>query len=289
VIKFALTVALILFSPAFCIGTNTQKVAARKIIQSIPADDLESLETFFRNILFYQNLAYTLFGDKPISIECFDLENEKKPDVFRTSCSGYRIWERYAYLFPQEHYIFLFYEDVHQDICEITLINKRAFLETVNKHKEIFANLFGPEMTSETLLSLIIQKRSLWNTPMQDRDDLIGILLGYGKSNAHLFQKRSEIWRINTKIKKQRTQASQGYSSVDEELKHLNASLQSFSNEGRFSLNYIRLPSFVADPNTEETVQLKKKYSRQRKWITHHLSQGNLLEILFEQLLTQQE
>lgn len=259
---------------------------AREVIQTIPPADQKVLEEFFRKLLFFNGFAYTLFGDKPVSTECFDLK-ENNAELFRISSLGYRTWKKYVHLFPKNRYLFLFYENTDEDVCEITLINKKSFHEIVAINKEGFTKVFGCELTSEKLLDLLIQKGSLWNTPMRERDDLIGVLLGYGKINADLFQKRTEIMVGNRKIKKKRTTPSSGYTSVEEELKDLNAALQSFSKEGKVSLNYMRLPGFKADWKNAETVQLSKNYRKQRKYITQRYSRDNVLEITFEQLLGQ--
>ena len=281
-IHLFLTCTIILSVLNAPLSASAQKEIAHEKMQNIPSADLKVLEGFFRELLFFQGFAYTLFGDKPVSTECFDLDNPEKPDMFATSCKGYKTWGKYAHLFPQEHYVFLFYEDADEYQCEMTLINKKAFLQIVDKHREKFAEVFGSEITPEKLLSLIVQKRCLWNTPMKDRDDLIGILLGYGKNNAELFQKREEL-------KKERTKPSASYCSMDEELEALNNRLQSFSGEGKITLNYMRFPGFAADHHHRETVQLKKKYAEQRKRITTHYFRKNVLEATLSNCTLQQK
>ncbi len=282
--RTALIFILTLFMPTAHLAASAQKGFAREKIQTIPSEDLEVLDDFFRDLLFFHPFGYTLFGDKPISFECYDFENLKKPDVFATSCRGYKTWEKYAHLFPNDHYIFLFYEDTIDEIYELTVINKKAFLEIVNKHMEKFAKVFGPEITPENLLKLIIQKGSIWNTPLKEWDDLVGIMLGFGKNNAEIVQKGAEIENRKPSLKKRRTDPSPGYNSTVEELKAIHSRLKSFSNEGRITLNYMRLPSFAAEPGHPETIQLKKKYTDQRKRITKHFYRKNVLELTFEQL-----
>ena len=253
-------------------------------IQAIPYEDRDILERFFRDLLFFHEFAYTLFGDKPVSVEWFDSDNPRRPGIFRTSSQGYRTFEKYAHLFPSQHYLILCCEDLEEDLCEFTLINKKAFQQTFEAHKKKFAEFFGPEVSSDELLDLLVKKRSLWKTAMKDRDDLTGILLGYGKINAELFQKRSELSNKTRKIVKDRMVPSEGYLSTKEELNDLNAILQPFSREERISLRFMRLPGFVADSKHEETVQLQKKYSEQRKCITRCYTRGDILEIVFEHL-----
>jgi hypothetical protein len=268
----------------FPLSATPQKNLAHQILVDIPSEDLEVLEEFFRDLLFLQGFAYTLFGDKPVSIENYDRDNPQKPDVFATSCKGYTAWKKYAHLFPQEHYIFVFHEPADKDTYEMTLINKKAFLQMVDKHKKKFSALLGPTITAEKLLSQLIQNGCLENTAIKNREDLIGILLGYGENNASLFQRRSEITGRISSIKRKDTTPTPGYCSTEDELKSLNARLRPFSNEQRKLLRYMHLPSFVADPNHQETIQLKKKYTQQRKQITQHFSHKNVLEMVFEQL-----
>jgi hypothetical protein len=272
-------ICLLIHLPLFA---SPQKNLAQHILSTIPAEELTVLEEFFRELLFAHGFAYTLFGDKPISIENYDRDHPEKPDVFATSCKGYKVWEKYAPLFPQRHYIFLFYEDPISDTYEITLINKQAFLQTTSRYGGKFLNTLTP--TPEKLLDLLIQNHSLENTSIRVREDLIGILLGYGENNAALFHRRHEITHRTRNLKKKNTKPSPGYCSTDEECAALNARLQAFSTEKRKSLNYMRLPGFVADPNHPETIQLKKKYIEQRKQITQRFSRRSVLEVVFEQL-----
>ena len=289
IINTVLISAFFLSASHSCLPTSNQRSDVEEKVQNMSLEDRKVLEDFFRNLLFLQGFAYTLFGDKPISVEYFDRESPKKPELFRTSCCGYRTWEKYAHLFPQQDYVFLFNENIDEEVCEMTLINKRALRQIVEMYKEKFIEFFGPEITSEKLLNILIQKRSLWNTSMQDRADLIGILLGYGKVNAELFQKRNEILRGASRIKKKRTEPSPGYQSIDEELKVLDASFKIFSNEERISLRFMHLPGFIADRNHAETAQLKRKYSEQRKRITERYSHGKVLEVTLEQLCNPSE
>lgn len=267
-----------------CFSIAMQKEEIKEIIQTIPSADLKILEDFFRELLFCHGFAYTLYGDKPMSVESFDLGDAGKSELFCTSSDGFKIWKKYAHLFPSKNHIFLFYEDKEKDSCEISLINKHAFQQIISKNKEKFSEVLGLEISPEKLLALLMQQQSLENTLVKDREDLIGILFGYGKTNAELFQKRNEIWRKKVTLKKKRTIPSFGYHSIDEELRALNNSLQFFSKDGRFSLNYMRLPSFVADSEKEETIQLKKKYIDQRKRITKQYAKGKILEITLEKL-----
>src|SRR5690242_4752348 len=139
----------------------------------IPLSDRQPLNAFFRNLLFSRGFAYTLFGDKPISIAEYDFEADP-----------YWTGKKYASFFPSDCYVFLF--DENSRYCEITLINRKAFYQIVKEHQEQFDKAFGTKISPDRILNLLIQKRSIWNTPIKNHQNIIGILLGYGKTNAAL-------------------------------------------------------------------------------------------------------
>ncbi|MBI3236478.1 MAG: hypothetical protein HYZ48_02040, partial [Chlamydiales bacterium] len=99
-------------------------VSVNSIDGFILKQDLPVLDSFFREILFFECFAYTLFGDKPVSVCEYDLENT---ELFCHTSKGYKIWKKYAALLPLSNFLFLFYENSKKNFCELTLINKKAF------------------------------------------------------------------------------------------------------------------------------------------------------------------
>ncbi|MBS0653581.1 MAG: hypothetical protein JSR39_08695 [Verrucomicrobia bacterium] len=248
---------------------------------SIAEEDRAVLEAFFRDLLFSEGFAFTLFGDKPISVNEYDTDNS---ELFSKSSAGYRTWSKYAPVLPESNYLFLFYENQMKGFFEITLINKRAVRKVFALNKDKFFNVFGSKISSDELISLIVEKGSLWNTAVKEREDIIGILLGYGRINAELFQKRSELGLRKGGIKKSRTKPSPGYRSTAEELKAISRMLRPFDPGKRNSLSFMSLPGFVADLSSNETILLKQKYTDQRKQITQKFAKGDILETVLEQL-----
>lgn len=270
----------------FLFGNVQIEAKCKCHLDQIVEEDRIILETFFRDLLFSNGFAFTLFGDKPISINEYDIDKSK---LFSNSSVGYETWNKYSSLLPNSNYLFVFHENKISCLFEITLINKSAVQKVVIQNKDKFLDFFGPEVSSDKLISLIIDNGSLWNTPLKDRDDLIGILLGYGRKNAELFQKRSELGLRKAGIKKSRTKPSPGYRSVKEELKAITRTLRPFDQSERSALFLMRLPGFVADSYSDETIDLKRKYTEQRKQITEVFSKGRVLEIVLEQLCSSKE
>ena len=70
------------------------------------------------------------------------------------------------------------------------------------------------------------------------------------------------------------------------ELDDLNKKLQPFDERGILDFNplLLSLPGFVADPDAEETKQLKVNYERQYHEIIQRYREGDFLEITLEQM-----
>ena len=275
-----LIVTLLFFSR---LPLNAQSIQER--LHSISASDQKDITALFRYLLFRSGFAYTCFGDKAISYDCFDLL-EEVDRLDHQSPFALNAWKKYAHLFPSQNFLFLFHENLEEQLAEITLINKRAFKEVFDVHHAAFVSLFGSDVTAEKLLNLLIKRGSMWNTPMRDHEDLIGILLGYGEINARLYQRRAEI--IGRKMSVQRLQKvrllpSEGFQTLDEELAHLKSHLENVPDENPF-VYAIRLPSFVADKKHPQTVEILNKYREQRNSFSKKYEKGNILEITLKQL-----
>jgi hypothetical protein len=240
------------------------------------------------------DFAYTLFGDKPISCDCSF--HDRFDGLFQGSKEQFRIWEKYLSLFPSNNYIFLFYEhDASEKYkYEITFINKKALKITFEKHRTKFIDLFGKSITAEKLLALLIERKTLWRTAVKDREDLMGILFGYGKINAELYQRREEIEKViahngnkhsreeipKTLSKKwflQSRKPCPGFSSFEEELEDIEQRL-SRSYPDNPQIRKMSLPGFVADYSHQETKALIQKYKQQRKLILQKYQDHGVLE-----------
>jgi hypothetical protein len=115
--------------------------------------------------------------------------------------------------------------------------------------------------------------------------ELFGILLGFGKYNSHLFQRREDLdpyeLPINLRIK---VPPSPEYTSIQSELEDLSQKMCCFNGYSQcFPIVTFNQVTFAADPNHPETIFLRKKYEAQRKRIHQILDR----EDWFEQILLQ--
>lgn len=280
--------------------SNERITVIREKLHKIPADELEQLKGLFKHLFINHGFAYTLFGDKPISCDCSF--HEHFDGLFQGSKEQFRIWEKYSSLFPSNNYIFLFCENdlSEKNKYEITFINKKVFKINFEKYRDRFIDLFGKSITAEKLLDLLIEKKTLWKTPIKEREDLMGILLGYGKTNAELYQRREEIEKIignngkqQTREKTQETHSkkwiqrirkpSPGFSSFEEELQDIEQRLGG-SYPDNPQIRRMSLPGFAADYSDQETIELIKKYKQQRRQILEKYHNRCVLEASLLQL-----
>lgn len=248
----------------------------------IAEKDRPVLDVFFRDLLLNEGFAFTLFGEKPMSVNEYDQDNF---ELFCKISQGYQVWKRYAARLSNSNYIFVFYENTNQKLLEIMLINKRAVRKVIKKNWDLFLEVAGEKTSPDDFISLFIEKGSLWNTALKERDDLIGILLGYGRLNSELFQKKSELGQRKAGVRKIRTVPSAGYATTEEELRALVTTLRPFEKHRRGSLNYMNLPGFLADSNSQETRDLKHQYTHQRKQIIETFSQGDIVDLVVKQII----
>jgi hypothetical protein len=267
--------------------------SVREKMLSIPAEELEQLKALFNYLFLQHGFAYTLFGDKPMSYDIILCESE---GLFQASKHQFSLWKKFADLFPSKNYFFLFCgsDQERNNKFEITLINKKAFNEVFENNRKKFIEVFGKNITAEKLLNLMIEKKSPWNTPMKDRDDLMGMLFGYGKVNAELYYRREELEKIQGVYKKNikslqmvmkniKTAPSSEYASVEEELHDIEERL-SVCHRDNAQLKVMALPRFAADHAHPETVVLINKYKKQRMNIIRQYSHRCVLEATLEKL-----
>lgn len=275
------------------IYSSAIKSSIREKMHSIPDDELEQLKALFNYLFLHHVFAYTLFGDKPMSYDATFCESD---GLFQLSKYQFSLWKKYAPLFPSKNYFFLFFESDQDrnNKFEITLINIKAFSEVFESNRVKFIEVFGKDVTVEKLLNLMKEKKSPWNTPMKDRDDLIGILFGYGKINAELYYRREELEKIQG-INKKSPRAfhvggknlqlfpSSEYSSIKEELHDIEGRL-SVCHRDNVQFKVMALPRFAADHAHPETVALINKYKQQRKNIIKKYCNRCVLEVTLEKL-----
>lgn len=276
--------------------SHDEKEQVTKILQTLSKEERVALEDFFRVLIIEDQFSYALFGDKPMSFgvvsklptlprkssiyNIYGIFSALNPHELRMK-KGYGVWQKYKNQFCSENYLIKECKD--DDFrCDtfIIIINKKCFLKKVQEHLDDFKRLLGPGITPQHLLNACGTRQNVFDGVLRNHDVLLGILLGYGRNNAWLFHRREEI----KKLIWQRTERSK---DLEEELEHIQQSIEGFAGCDVLDCNplFLNIPGFCADPNDPETKLLKKKYTRQYKEIVQRYKKGDFLQITLEQLL----
>lgn len=256
--------------------------AVSEEIKNIPQNEKESLEFFFKRAISVESFGFVLFGDKPMALtmftrtECLS-EYEKKTNPFLIFAyvnnehgkfrKGYEAWKKYQHLFPSKNYVFIEYHiPVHQETTYIMLLNKSAFLATVQQHLPDFKQTLGEHITPQAVLEEMQHTKDPFKT-LKHNNLLLGILFGYGRHNALFFQKKYAF------LKK--------FPQKKQECPY---KLQMF-NVSKLPLNsmMLELPHFAADFDNLETQLLQRKYFYQRRLILNRYKSADFLETTLSQ------
>ena len=293
-----LLVVLLILPFLIKIGRGHECLIAEKL-KALSSDERKCLDLFLRDSLALDGLGYTLFGDKPMTAAGYRESKGKSRDIydfFDSTFSAFftkNLRTRRGYEILKKHWSHFQIKDfdmvrcknfIDNDYTAVLFINKKAVLATVKIHLDDFKRVLGNEITPEILLSRILATDDVFEGVLKNHQGLIGTLLGFGRHNAWLFQHREEIdpqvLKMNFSLRKLPRQAN------EDELNAVNQKLQSFDDRDILDLNplLLRLPGFCADPDAEETAQLKINYERQYRKIIQRYRTRDFLEVTLEQM-----
>ena len=252
------------------------------------------MELFFRKVIAQDGVGYTLFGDKPISLTgYFDpipTENWQRTRGNTIVKLGWETWKRcYSQSAIRNYLFFEEPSDIDPALKIVTLVNKRAFIDTVNAHREIFEQILGGKVTGQELLAKLENHETGLFDLLQYHEGLYGILLGYGKKNAFLFQRRMDlnIYNPHPKFLLSSGICRKEYDSLEEEISFLKDDLQVVAQNDL--LSPIDLPIFLGIRKSEESIALINQYHVIRKQLNHIFYQKEFLKRVFEQLMAENQ
>jgi hypothetical protein len=238
-----------------------RKVKAQLALLS--KEERKDLEFFFSYATLFSQYSYTLVHSKPMSI-CNFLEwaddlpamfknNYQKPrsKLFFDSLSrGHRAWDKYQKLFPCKEYpIVSHHQSKSSGLKEISLIHPTLCKKVIQENIADFHEVLASPYSAEEIFSIITNPEHPLFYPIIEHHRLLGILLGFGRTNAYLFEHK------------------------------LRDQLTSFTKEWPHWPRKWRLPAFVCNPNTEETQTLKNTYVIARRHIRWTYLGRNNLEV----------
>jgi hypothetical protein len=252
----------------FIMNNFIQATSINEIITTFPLEDYTDLEQVFYRLINENNFGYTLFGDKPVSIGSYFkltpwenfIELGQRNEIF---WKKWKIWEKYKNKFQIKNYLLI--KESSNVTNEIILINKKAFINMLIKHQNIFEKVLNKKINPVHFLMQIEEGKLSFYDSIQNNIMLLGICLGYGKHNAMLFNERNQ-YKLNKRG-----------------LENSRINLEAF---GDYDSSPLLIPSihFIADLKHPETKILEKKYKELRGKISTIYTQGNFLEITLSQL-----
>lgn len=253
--------AVLLFSLLLILFEHTQKTIKSRLL-AIPLQEREYIENFYRFGFFVSSFGYTVFGDKPMSIETVDLSAGSKSvegidymalehilNRYRLK-EGWEAWQKFEHLFPMKDYSVIHYPSpkLPGKFIEIAIINHKSFLSHVASFLDDFQSVLKNSYSPEEILQEYLKAKGSVFSAIRNHDGLFGTLLGYGRDNA---------WQ---------------YLTLPESEKMLPFSyLEPEDNQQIF------LPLFASLPG-KETAELHVKYEQQKKEIDVLFQDKDFLE-----------
>lgn len=269
----------------------------------------EELEVFWESLLRTHPFAYTLFGNKPMSLASYvhplDVVNPKQAQQAIMYEKGWKTWRKYAHFLPKESFILKKSSSEMKGVFRVItlcLINRKSALSIISKNRDLFKGK-SPE---EYLEDLCTQDKAIELNASQ-----LGILLGFGRKNSILFERWSDISnffqmglmppfdpkkRALDKVKsshrcffeqklpawQEKTPVLTSFSSLVEEFNYLSEKRIFFHLPGSLSwINYIGAPTFV---DHGENPEILHNYKETRKLLREHFNgENSFLELILHQ------
>lgn len=270
---------------------NTDREQIQKIVSSLPTYEKEALSSFFRLLLESESSGYSLYGEKPLSVQEFikdELPLSLNENLIKRSCllrEGMRIWEKSGLASFQNNYVVHASRLPNSDgWLDVFLINKQALLHVVDQNLTLFQYVLGPKVTALSLLHQFLDPQQNFFSILSEDRVLSGIVLGYGMQNAlhgsrleYLMEQETKNDPTLARIKS--SLPSFGFSSALKERNLLEQELFITVNK---TDEQPRLPWFSAIHH-EETDKLFKSYKATQKKLKTILASPYFLQEVLSQ------
>ena len=263
IILFVNLVNIFFLFPAFCVN----KEIILKKIENLSLIEKNDLTDFFKFCFHSSSFGYTIFGQKPMSLDAISSEQPPIEDLEHTyrnwilwcykKKEGWDVWKKHFQDIPLNEFSFISYPFLkHPEVIHIAIINHKLFLNVVENHLTEFQKVLNQKLNPNEILNGYIKCDKEIFEPIKNHDGLLGMLLGYGKENAWKFMSNEEL-----------------SPSIDPEIKN-------------WDMSHILLPLFMVVKGSKETERVMKSFDNQRKKINELYEKENFLEIVLLKLFT---
>ncbi len=254
----------------------------------LPRKDRERLEHFFYAMMVREDGGYTLFGAKPMHMYVFFQPlSISKWDYFLSSITphnlrmyrDWKVWEKYQYLMEKSDFKFWIEKNPFLEkraisdnpAVSIFFINKMRVDEIIRNYSNDFQSILKDAEFCYGQFMADAKNSSLFNGTLKGHEGLIGTLFGYGRENAWLFEERDNGKPVVLKYPWER--------DVEEfYMKQPYITWQYLGVHSDLISENLGYPGFVANPDSEETKQLKQKFLATRKKIIDYYAGKDFLE-----------
>lgn len=260
------------------IVSHEELLTIREKLKVLSPQEKQDLSFFIDQVSLFDQYPYTLVGYKPVSICNVIVEDTDDLLVFWREAfkrprhqalrRGYLVWRKYQSLFPRKKHLLIDYSFRGKGRREIAVICPKLCLATIQEHLDDFREILEKPYTSEEVFWILTHPEHNDFYTIIDHTRLVGILLGFGRNNAYLYEQhrggasRTITWHQQPK----------------------QDPLQMFSNEWPWP-GALLSPDFACDPTTEETQQLEQHYKKARKIVRWTYFIRNKLEVTLALLM----
>lgn len=269
----------------FFLGCNSS-VDSRS--NTLSPEDHRALEALFSHLLFYEGGAYTLFGSKPMSFEAFsDIPEKEKQEFFSFSShptiknmlnfsENWNVWERLKNQYSTPRYLLFQRNPPSFSPAEksVFLVNITATVGILQKYYEKFKDAVGEDFDPLDIVFGIQDNSSVFWNKILAREDLFGILLGFGEENAWFYVK-VKSWQEDQENRSKTGQKDAFLASLSAQTPGPN-SLASFDPS-------FPLPGFICYAE-DESLNLVRRYENERTMIKKIYRGKDLVQTTLDRL-----
>jgi hypothetical protein len=271
-------------------------VQGKDFVLTMPWKDKKSLDYLFKGMLALDSGLYTLFGSKPMYMGGYIIPfsttnlgtflNSLSPQNLRVYW-GWKTWQKYQdllaksefRLWAEENPFWLrWWQPPNPAIC-ILLIHEQLLQDTIDAHIADFQTVLGRSAITSKQLLLEAKNKPLLKEVLRGHDGLIGTLFGYGRNNAWLFEERNQ----GKKVHLVPVWSEEVYDFFEN---RPTPNWLIYGLGAKDLSEMLAYPTFLAQSDSLETQEIKKKFLDTREKIVNYYKNKNFLETTLSLLIT---
>ncbi len=254
-------------------------------LNQIPELDRQELRQFFEWLLI-EGFGYTLFGNKPMSSKTF-YECEEYSNVVK----GADVFEKYSAQLLAGNFALRCVSS--EDSISIYCVNKRECKRAIIDNPTFFELGEDVERSASRIVDTIVSSEPIEDAWQDSRINL-GVLYGYGFTNAYLYDRMLILRRAERGTFY--VEPAEDFASISEELTFLEGQLKNFckgewmvlgaQSEPELGVykrpSLIVAPQFIALPTSNESKEIIAHYNELTPRL-QSIRDGNILEEVWRQ------